>query len=225
MFYTSPIFIRVLPFAIYIFFLALNDKLAEALGSIISQTQWLYAVRVAAVAIPIILFWAQYQELNTKQKSSINSYLLSIVVGVLIFLLWILPYPSWAMTNDTAEFNPTNASGEGLNLLFVMLRLTGAALVVPIMEELFWRSFIMRWLQNQQFLNVKPSSVSAFAFISTAALFAIEHHLWLAGLLAGIAYGWLYRKEGNLWLPIIAHIVTNGLLGLWILQTGNWQYW
>lgn len=225
MFNTSPIFIRVLPFAIYILFLAFNDILGQTLASIFSQTQWLYAVRIAAVALPLILFWRQYHELNHRQTSSLNSYLLSVFVGVGIFLIWILPFPSWAMTADTTAFEPVNQHDNSLNILFVILRLSGAALIVPVMEELFWRSFLMRWLENQRFLTVKPSAVSAFAFISTAALFAIEHHLWLAGLLAGIAYGWLYRKEGNLWMPIIAHVVTNGLLGLWVVYTGNWQYW
>lgn len=222
---TSPIFIRVLPFAIYILFLAFNDILGQTFASIFSQTQWLYAVRILAVTLTLIVFWRQYHELNYRETSSLNSYLLSVIVGVGIFLIWIIPFPSWAMTADTSAFEPVNQHDNSLNILLVILRLSGAALIVPVMEELFWRSFLMRWLENQHFLTVKPSAVSAFAFISTAALFAIEHHLWLAGLLAGIAYGWLYRKEGNLWMPIIAHVVTNGLLGLWVVYTGNWQYW
>jgi CAAX prenyl protease-like protein len=67
--------------------------------------------------------------------------------------------------------------------------------------------------------------VSHRAFFITAAFFAIGHHLWLAGLLAGIAYGWLYKVSRNLWAPVLAHSVTNAMLGLWVLQTGAWEYW
>jgi CAAX prenyl protease-like protein len=55
--------------------------------------------------------------------------------------------------------------------------------------------------------------------------FALEHHLWFAGLLAGVAYGWLYIRAGNLWVPVVAHTITNGLLGVWVLHTGHWEFW
>ena len=103
--------------------------------------------------------------------------------------------------------------------------LAGAALVVPIMEELFWRSFIMRWLQRATFLSVDPSSVGWKALLISSALFASEHRLWFAGLLAGLAYGWLYKRSGNLWVPTVSHAVTNALLGIYVLATGMWMYW
>jgi CAAX prenyl protease-like protein len=53
----------------------------------------------------------------------------------------------------------------------------------------------------------------------------VEHSLWAAGILAGLAYGWLYMKTNNLWVPILAHAVTNGMLGLWVLHTGQWTFW
>ena len=59
----------------------------------------------------------------------------------------------------------------------------------------------------------------------TTALFAFEHDRWFAGALAGAAYNWLYMRSGNLWVPIVAHAVTNGVLGLWVLQTGRWEFW
>lgn len=225
MFYTSPIFVRVLPFAIYIFFLMLSDMMAKLSVDIFGQTHWWYAIRITAVVIFLALYWPQYSELNNTHKRHAGDYYLSALTGIAIFLFWIMPYPSWAMRHDDMGFDPTSINNDGLSLMLVMLRLTGAALVVPVMEELFWRSFLMRWLQNQQFLQVNPSKVGAFAFFSTAVLFAVEHHLWFAGLLAGLAYGWLYKRYGNLWMPVVAHMVTNGMLGVWVLSTENWQYW
>jgi CAAX prenyl protease-like protein len=58
-----------------------------------------------------------------------------------------------------------------------------------------------------------------------AVLFGLEHNLWLAGIVAGLAYSLLYMRSGNLWTAILAHGVTNGVLGAWIVITGNWYYW
>jgi CAAX prenyl protease-like protein len=94
-----------------------------------------------------------------------------------------------------------------------------------MIEELFWRSYLMRWIDNKNFLSIAPESVSTFAYVGSACLFALEHHLWFAGLFAGLVYGELYKIYKNLWVPIFAHAVTNGVLGIWVVFSGNWQYW
>jgi CAAX prenyl protease-like protein len=93
------------------------------------------------------------------------------------------------------------------------------------MEELFWRSFLLRWLERQDFLAVAPRSVGARALLITSAVFALEHTQWLAGAIAGLVYGALYMRSGNLWVPIAAHAMTNGALGVWVLRTLNWHFW
>jgi CAAX prenyl protease-like protein len=105
------------------------------------------------------------------------------------------------------------------------LRLAGLALVVPVMEELFWRSFILRWIENHDFLSVSPRSVGARAFLIVTVLFALEHDHWFAGAVAGMAYNWLYMRSGNLWVAIASHAVTNACLGVWVLYTEQWQFW
>jgi CAAX prenyl protease-like protein len=104
-------------------------------------------------------------------------------------------------------------------------RLAGLALVVPVMEEIFWRSFLLRWIERHDFLKVAPQQVRWGALLITTALFALEHNRWLAGAIAGAAYGWVYVRSGNLWVPIVSHAVTNALLGVWILVTGSWHFW
>jgi CAAX prenyl protease-like protein len=93
------------------------------------------------------------------------------------------------------------------------------------MEELFWRSFLMRWIDAPDFESVAPSQLSLKSFIITVLLFGFEHNLWLAGIVAGAAYSLLYMRHRSLWSPILAHAVTNGLLGIWVVRTGNWSYW
>jgi len=97
--------------------------------------------------------------------------------------------------------------------------------VVPLMEELFWRSFLLRWIQQTDFLALAPMQIGLRAILIGSVLFGIEHSLWLAGIVAGLAYAWLYRASGNLWPPIVAHAVTNFSLGVWVLHSGQWQFW
>jgi uncharacterized protein len=53
----------------------------------------------------------------------------------------------------------------------------------------------------------------------------LAHTLRLSAAVAGLAYAWLYVRSGKLWLPVIAHAVTIGALGVWVVATGNWQFW
>jgi CAAX prenyl protease-like protein len=83
----------------------------------------------------------------------------------------------------------------------------------------------MRWLASPHFLRVDPASVGGRALILTSLLFALEHSQWLAGLIAGLVYGWLYMRTGKLWVPILAHGVTNAALGAYILITRDYRFW
>jgi CAAX prenyl protease-like protein len=113
----------------------------------------------------------------------------------------------------------------GLDPVLVALRLVGFVVVVPVMEELFWRSFLMRWIDRRDFLSVDPRLVSPLALVATSALFALEHSAWLAGLAAGLAYGVVYHRTGNLRTAIVSHAVSNLLLGAWILARQDWSLW
>lgn len=214
---------RVLPFAIYILFLALSDYLSPlsnilSLGSLTIDTKWLYTLRVVLVLSVLLFFFRSYSEL--KVVPAAKTFLVAILAGLLVFMAWILPYPAWAGVNNHAQL-----SSAGQDAVWMASRLIGAAIIVPVMEELFWRSLVMRWIDDKNFLNFSPSNVSVLALMISSGVFASAHHLWLAGLFAGIIYGALYIKYKNLWVPIVAHAVTNGVLGVWVMCTGNWQYW
>ena len=112
-----------------------------------------------------------------------------------------------------------------LPVLRSLERWVGAALLVPVMEELFWRSFLMRWIENATFEAVDPRRVGVKAIVLSTFVFMLAHTLWLAAIIAGLAYAWLYRRTGKLWVAVIAHAVTNGVLGVWVVRTGNWAFW
>ena len=105
------------------------------------------------------------------------------------------------------------------------IRLFGSSVVVSIMEELFWRSFLMRYLVNPDFRSVPMGSFTWFSFLGMAVLFGLEHNRVVVGIIAELLYGLLLVWQKNLKGVIIAHGVTNFGLGIYVLVTGNWMFW
>jgi CAAX prenyl protease-like protein len=216
-----PAIARCLPFAIYMVFIAINE-LALKLGMGAAELRWLYAVKIAAVVAALVTFWRDYDELH-RFKPGFAGTLIAAIAGLIVLILWLNLGAAWMTVGTAAGFDPTTSGRPDWALISV--RIAGAALVVPVMEELFWRSFVLRWLDNPRFQAVDPGAVSVKAIVISSLLFGVEHNLWFAGLVAGLAYALLYRWQRNLWSPILAHAVTNGLLGAWVVSTASWQYW
>jgi CAAX prenyl protease-like protein len=212
---------RILPFAAYLFFIVAGDVL-ERVGVPAASLRWLYPAKIAAVALLLALFWRQYGELSSFRLSS-KQILTALATGVLVLVLWVSLDADWMIIGSPSGFDP-RSQGQ-IDWLLVAIRILGAALVVPVMEELFWRSFLMRWIVSPDFESVELSQLGFKSFVITVLLFGVEHNLWLAGIVAGAAYSLLYMRHRNLWSPILAHAVTNGLLGIWVVRTGNWSYW
>ncbi len=219
----TPALARILPFALFMGFIIAGSLLPEAREWAGWDLRHLFTLRAAAVLVLLAIFWPRYTELH---KVALNRWQTALAVfsGLVVFLLWInLDFP-WATFGETKAFDPSGVDG-GIDWMLVEFRLLGLALVVPVMEELFWRSFLMRWIDRQDFMQLSPGNVSPRAVTVSSLFFASEHQLWLAGLIAGFVYGLLYKRTGNLWVPLISHATTNALLGAWILATGNWQFW
>ena len=230
-------FARIAPFAAFILFIAL----APLVRGLVDDRWWVVARGLVAGAL-LLAFWRHYVELkkgsgaffpprpgvaDSAPKNAPDpffEYVLAVVVGLVVFVAWITFDFGWLKVGGGGAFVPLRADGS-VDPVLVALRLVGLAAVVPILEELFWRSFLMRWITQRDFLALEPRHASLAAFALSSALFASEHAQWFAGLIAGFAYGWLYRRSGNLWIPIVSHASTNGTLGIWILATGQWSYW
>lgn len=148
----------------------------------------------------------------------------AIATGLAVFAAWITFDWSWAAFESGPGLAPLDARGH-VDAGLVAAKLAGLVLVVPVMEELFWRSLVMRWIDRRDFLALDPRAASLAAVALSSALFALEHTLWLAGLAAGAAYALLYRASGNLWSAVAAHATTNAALAAYILATGRWDLW
>lgn len=215
-------FQRAAPFIVYVAALALIDAFNLFTGS--SGEQWTYAVKIGLTSVALVYFWNAYSELRERVWTSADELVVTVLVGLAVLLVWVgIDHPVLRFS-DREGFAPINASGQ-LQWAWVILRIAGSALVVPLIEELFWRSFLMRWIDQRNFLALPAKSVSWFAVLLTSAVFALEHNEWFAGLLAGLAYAWLYKHYNRLWPAIIAHAVTNLGLGVWIVYAREWTYW
>jgi CAAX prenyl protease-like protein len=222
--FNQPALIRILPFALFMAFVVASSLLpAPVAGSSAWDTRLVYVLRTFAVAALLLFFWRHYSELDWDELRRCE-WVRALLAGGFVFVFWIALDQPWATVGGGAGFDPRDAAG-GLDWFLIVPRLLGLAIIVPLMEELFWRSFIQRWIHHPQFLTVKPAACSLRALIVASILFALEHSMVLAGLLAGLVYGWVYMRSGNLWSAVIAHGATNGLLGVWILVTGEWHLW
>jgi uncharacterized protein len=215
---------RVAPFVLFMALLAFRGAV-PADGSWGFDGRWVYAATVVLVGALLAWFWRDYGELSAQTWPPLREVLFAIAVGLLVFALWIHLDAPWMQIGEaSATFRPVDAQGH-IDWPLVSVRWIGAALLVPVMEELFWRSFVMRWIDDATFERVDPRRASVRAVVLSTFVFMLAHTLWLAAIVAGLAYAALYRRTGRLWSPVIAHGVTNGALGLWVLATRQWSFW
>lgn len=151
----------------------------------------------------------------------------SIVIGLLVFAVWvgvdkIIDYPR---LGERTAFNPDGLHGSAWWPAFLAVRLFGMVLMVPVMEEIFWRSFILRYLTNPDFQSLPVGTFSALALWIMVAASAVAHPEWLVAVIASLAYALWLRKTRSLFGAIVSHATTNAALGGYVLATREWQYW
>ena len=180
------------------------------LMTVLPATAWAYAVRTKVVAFLLLLACVPFYEKGVRPDVVRRSILPGLVVGLVVFAIWILPeqfdwawYRKWCIIGEGG----TQAVAEASTLM-IAYRLIGSAFVISVAEELFFR----KWL------------IGFAGFWPMVALFAVEHDRWLVAAICGIAYGWIYLRRG-LGAAIVAHATTNLVLGIWVLKTGQWQFW
>jgi CAAX prenyl protease-like protein len=215
---------RIAPFLAFMGLLWLRGS-APTDGSWGFDTRWLYALTLPVVG-GMLLWWRRdYGELSRQNLASPAEALRAVVVGFVVCVLWVNLDARWMQLGEpTARFVPLDAGGAPMWPL-IAVRTAGAALVVPVMEELFWRSFLMRWIEATPFEGVDPRRVGAKAVWLSTFCFMLAHPQWLAAIVAGLAYAWLYRSGGRLWSAVLAHAVTNAALAAWVVASGQWQFW
>lgn len=181
---------------------------------------WFYPLKTLIVAVALFICWKAYEPFRPGHHIS------AMAVGLLVLILWVLSegyLPT--IKTDTSPFVPFEQMNPIQAYIWITIRLMGAAVVVPIMEELFWRGFLIRWIINSDFRRVGIGQFTWTSFIITSVLFGVEHNRWVVGILAGVLFNLLLYRTKSLYACIIAHGVTNLGLGVYVLSTQKWGFW
>jgi CAAX prenyl protease-like protein len=211
----------VAPFGVFLAFLAIDRFLPF-------RIEWNHALRFGVVFGLLI---ALSRGVIPRR---ISNPLGSIVLGVAVFFIWIGPDLLWPAYRQTLLFHngivgaPESSLPQGAkgNVMFLVFRVLSSVVNVPVLEELFWRGWLMRWLISADFGKVPLGSYSAQSFWFVAVLFAVEHgSYWDVGLIAGILYNWWMIRTRSLSDCMLAHAVTNACLAWYVVARDQWHYW
>ena len=208
----------VIPFALFMILTALAKYTPE-------HRDLVYIAKTILVAV-VLWAWRRTYAPDMPRTVSPAGYGLAVVAGLMALAIWVLTDPFLPRIGTPTGFNPFEFDRPRAMIpIIIGFRLAGAALVVPVMEELFWRSFILRYIINPDFKTVPLGTFSLLSFSVCALLFGLEHFRVIQGILAGMIYAGLVIRQKSLRGCILAHGVTNLGLGIYVLWTGNWHFW
>jgi CAAX prenyl protease-like protein len=186
-----------------------------------------YAVKTLVTAALLAILWRHYTRIRW------HHWWLGVLVGIVGIFQWVgmqlwlqrhfaFFAPSPNFFDPTKEF----ASPDTLYAFFA-LRLAGAVLVVPVMEELFWRDFLWRQiLAPNDFKLARVGEFEWTAFLGVSAAFAVVHgNWWLTSIVWALMIACLLVYTKSLGACIVAHATTNLLLGLYVIRTHDWAFW
>jgi uncharacterized protein len=217
----SPIHARFLPFFI---FCALTS------GSLLGGDSkfWFYVLKVFVGAWIVWEMRALVPEMRWAFSWE------AIVVGVAVFVIWVGLDPYYPRNTlffeDTEDsiWNPFARFGDGSAMAWtlIVIRIIGMTLVVPPLEEVFYRSFLYRYGVRTDFENMPLNRFHPTSFVVVSLLFGLVHFQWLAGILCGMAYQALVLRKNRLGDAMLAHAITNCLLGIWVVWKGGsaWKF-
>ncbi len=194
-----------------------------------------YAVRTAATAavgLACLKCAASHGVLKGLAPPSLRRAVAGLVGGLVVCALWIAPeYSTWYRTWLELPIGvPPPAPGPSpyepsvCGWPLTVAKLVGSAFVIAPVEEVFFRSFLYRRLQAEDFRAVPLTRFDLSSFLWMVFLFTLEHDRPVVAAIAGAAYGFLAIRFG-LGSAIVAHVVTNLALALHVIYWGEWWFW
>ncbi len=244
---------HVAPFLVWVGVMAAL-QLAEVFVAL-PRMVWPWSYAAKTVACGALLLWLKPWQRDGSATTKFWFFALAAGVGLAVAVLWILPETVWMAKHfpgfhafynrwlilmpgqmpsyyDAMFFPeppPGHASlayapafcGWGLTAM----KLVGTTLVIATAEEYFFRGFLYRWLRNANFTGVSLRVFDASTFWVVVLVFAIEHDRWLGGAMAGVTYGWLAVRTGSVRPAVVAHAVTNFVLGVHVILSNQYGFW
>jgi CAAX prenyl protease-like protein len=213
----------LLPMAAFLGFLVLASLL-PGVGKnfwLVSPQYWIYPLQAFICGGLVIWFWREYQ---FRPPARI---ILTLAIGLLVFAGWIAPQQFFGFAPRTNGFNPEVFAAQSACWTTVILRFVRLVLVVPFVEEIFWRGFLLRYLIDEKFHRVPVGTFSWLSFAVVTLGFGFSHapEDRIAALITGALYNGVAYRTKSLASCVLAHAATNLLLGLWIMKTRQWGFW
>lgn len=148
----------------------------------------------------------------------------AFAVGILGFAIWLVA-AHWLLAPAAVPVGLT-ALSPWARTAWLVVRVAGAVIVVPIVEELAFRAYLLRRLVDADFESVPYGAIRWPIMVASAAIFGVSHGvMWAPGALVGLLYAALLCRTSRLGEALGAHAVTNGLLAGAVLWSGQWQLW
>ncbi|HYR58229.1 MAG TPA: CAAX prenyl protease-related protein [Chthoniobacteraceae bacterium] len=216
------------PFAVFLGFLALNEllgKMSEGMAGAWWWSEprlWIFPLQTI-VCGSLLLRWRRCYGLKRPARAAF-----AVAVGALVLAIWIAPQAWMHFPARLAGFDPTYFGKSGWAFdVTVALRFLRLVVVVPLVEEIFWRGYLLRILIADPFTDVPIGAFSWRSFAIVTAGFCLEHQPadWPAAILAGALYNLVAYRTRSLSSCVLAHAVTNLLLGIYVMRTGQWGFW
>jgi len=219
----SPLLARVLPFAIFL-------VLTSCQGSLGTESHfWVYLAKCVVGAWLIRVTWPLVSEMRWVISFE------ALLAGTLVFILWValdVPYMKFSQPDDSWNLQKQFAAAPVMVWVFAGVRIAGSTLLVPMLEEVFYRSFLYRYILAPNWMFTAHSSFAVKPFLITSIVFGFTHQHWLAGIACGMIYQLLVIRTNRIGDAITAHAVTNLLLGVWVITQGfgyaeksQWHFW
>ena len=182
-----------------------------------------YTLRTVIVGGILLRYRSVYTELTDRTLDG-----LALLTGALIFALWVGldgHYPVFSGASSQSHFDPS-LFGTGMLIILVSVRFVGSVLVAAFIEELFTRSFLMRYvIEPERWAEIPVGMYTFTSFMVVALFFGFAHVQWLPGILAGILLNLLLYKRQNIVSCVEAHAMANLLLFFYVLYTESWFFW
>jgi CAAX prenyl protease-like protein len=213
-----------LPMTAFLLLLALSSLLGNLGGPfwLSSPEFWIYPAQTLSCGALLLRFWREYA------LSAPRQIVLSVAVAFIVFGSWIAPQKLFGFAPRLDGFNPEVFSGQpAVYWAAIVFRFLRLVVIVPLVEEIFWRGFALRYFINEKFYTVPIGGFSWLSFALVTVGFGLSHARadWIAALVAGALYNCVAYRTKSLASCILAHAITNLLLGLWIMKTGQWGFW
>jgi CAAX protease family protein len=189
-----------------------------------------YSAAIAVTVLSMAVTWRGY----LRAPFSVSALSVAVgIVGVVVWIgLWMLDREFLGLGSlvgiEREGFNPFEALGATPVWMwaFLSVRFLGLVVIVPVIEELFVRGFLMRYVDSTKWETL-PLGHATRMSVGAVVIYAVLSHPGeaLAAVVWFSLVTWLYVRTRSIWDCVVAHAVTNLLLGLYVIGTGTWELW